>query len=259
MKKILLSILPLIIVSLLAGYAQFGFAQTNDVNLDDDLNKIRASRQEFKDAKAQEAGGAAEASKANSLAQRETAQRKRDAAKQKMEEKRKEVLLKLIDIQIRHLEKTKARVQKMPNVTDELKTQLAIEIDANIKKLNDEKVKVQAATGKEAIKALAKEIRDLFKSYKDVVKKIVDAIHASRAGSAAAKAEERLAAIKAKVQELKAQGKDATELETELDEAEQDIDDAQAAIGRKAFREGNEDLKGAYQKFRDIAKKAKGL
>ncbi|MDO8265036.1 MAG: hypothetical protein Q7T34_01540 [Candidatus Parcubacteria bacterium] len=259
MKKILQSILPLIIAFVLAGYSSVGIAQTTDEDVQNTLNQMRQSRQEFKNAKAQEASEAAGVGKAKGEAQRLVAQEKRETAQQRMEEKRKEVLLKLFDIQIKHLERTKARVQKMPNITDELKAQLATEIDIVIQKLNDEKVKVQAATGQEEIKNLAKEIRDFFKSYKDIVKNIVDAIHNSRANNAAATAEERLAAVKAKVQELKAQGKDTSDIDTEIEEAETDIDDAQEAIGRKAFKEGNEDLKGAYQKFRNIAQEAKGL
>ena len=259
MKKILLFTLPLIVAFALAGYSHFSFAQTTDEDVENALNQVRQSRQEFKNAKAQEVSEAAEVGKAKGQAQREAAQQRREAAKQKMEEKRKEVLLRLVDVQIKHLERTKARVQKMPNITEDLKTQLATEIDVTIQKLNDQKAKIQAATEQEAIKTLAKEVRDFFKSYRETVKKIVDAILASRANGAVAKAEERLAAVKAKVQELKAQGKDTTEVETDLDKAEQDIDDAQGAIGRKAFREGNEDLKGAYQEFRNIAQKAKGL
>ena len=37
------------------------------------------------------------------------------------------------------------------------------------------------------------------------------------------------------------------------------VDDGQEAIGRKAFRDANEDLRGAYQKFRIIARNAKTL
>ena len=68
-----------------------------------------------------------------------------------------------------------------------------------------------------------------------------------------------LSEIDEKLQELKGQGKDTTELEEELDAADVDIEEAKEEIGRKEFREANEDLQGAYQKFRSIAEKAKGL
>ena len=77
----------------------------------------------------------------------------------------------------------------MPNISAELKNQLATEVDAAVQKLNELKAKIQSAAGAEQVKALAKEVKDLFKSTHDIVKKIVDAIHASRANEAAAKTE----------------------------------------------------------------------
>lgn len=259
MKNLLLSFLPILIAFVLIASPSVGIAQTTDADFQNALSQLRQSRKDFKSAKAQEANGASEVGKAKGQAQREAAQQKREEARQRMETKRKEVLLKLVDIQIKWMNRTKERVQRMPKITDELKTQLTTEIDATIGNLNAEKAKVQGVTGKQAIKDLAKEIRALFKAKHEVVKKIVDAIHASRANQAVAKAEERAAAMKAKVKEMKDEGKDTTEIEADLEDAEEDIDDAQEAIGRKAFREANEDLKGAYQKFRNIAGKAKGL
>lgn len=256
MKKILISILSLGVAFVLTGPSTIA---VSDADFQNAFNQIKESRQTFKEAKAQEANEAGQVGKAKNQAQREAAQQRREAARQKIEEKRKEVLLRLVDIQIKHLNQTKERVQKMPNITEELKTQLNTEVEAAIQKLNEQKVKVESATGEEAIKAVAKEIRDFFRTYQEIAKKIVEAILASRANNAAAKAEERLATVKAKVQELKNQEKDTTELETEIEKAEKDIDEARGAIGRKAFREANEDLKGAYQKFRNIAQKAKGL
>ena len=259
MKKLLLSFLPALIAFVLVVSPLAGLAQTTDEDFKNAISQLRDSRQGFKDARAQERNEASQEGRAKGQAQREAAQQRRAAAQGKMEEKRKETLLRLVDIQVKHLERTKERVQGMPNITDALRTQLAAEIDFNIQKVNDQKVKVEGVSGREEIKALAKEIRDFFKSYRVNVRSIVDAIHASRANIATAKAEERASAIKAKVQELKQQGKDTTEIEVELEDAEGDIDDAEDAIGRKAFKEANEDLKGAYQKFRSIAEKAKGL
>lgn len=259
MKKLLLLSLPVLIVFVLIGMPSVSFSQVTDTDFQNALNQLRQSRQGFKDAKAEEKNEASQEGKAKGQAQREAAQQKREAAQQKMEEKRKEVLLHLIDIQVKHWNRTKERVDRMPNITDELKAQLATEIDAVIQQLDGKKAEVQSVEGRETIKALAKEIRDFFKSKREVVKQIVDAIHASRMNNATAKAEERAAAIKAKVKELKDEGKDTTEIEKELDDAEEDIDDAEDAIGRQAFREANEDLQGAYQKFRNIAQKAKGL
>lgn len=259
MKKLLLSFLPILVAFMLAGSPSVGIAQTTDGDFQNALTQLRAERQAFKEAKAEERNQAAEERGATVQARKEAAQQKRAEAQQRMETKRKEVLLKLVDIQVKWMERTKERVQRMPNITDELKTQLAGEVDSAIQNLNAEKAKIEATSGRDAIKALAKEVRDLFKSKHESVKKIVDAIHASRANDAVAKAEERAAAMKAKVNELKGQGKNTAEVESDLEDAEEDVDSAQEAIGRKAFKEANEDLKGAYQKFRNIAQKAKGL
>ncbi len=259
MKKLLLLLVPVVISVMFAGIPSVGVAQTTDTDLQNALTQLRQSRQDFKDSKAQEVNAASEEGGAKGQAARQAAQQKRAEAQKRMEEKRKEVLLGLVDIQIKWMNRTKERVQKMPNITNDLKTQLSTEVDASIQKLNDEKAKIQSASGQGAIKSLAKEVRDLFKSKKEIVKKIVDAILTSCANNVIAKAEDRAAAIKAKVEELKSAGKDTSELETDLDSAEKKIDDAQARVGRGAFKEANEDLKGAYQEFRGIADKAKGL
>lgn len=259
MKRLLKLFLATIVALVLVSSPSVGVAQTTDADVQDALNQVRKSKQEFKDAKVQETAEAAEIGKAKGQVQRDAAQQRREEARQRMEDKRKETLLKLIDLQVKHLEKTKERVDRMPNITDALKTQLATEIDADIQALNSKKADVEGTEGKDEIKALAKEIRDFFRSYRDTVKSIVDAIHASRADIAAAKAEARAADIDEKVQELKGQGKNTTELEQELDEADAHIEEAKEEIGRKEFKEANEDLKGAYQKFRSIAEKAQGL
>lgn len=257
MKKLVFVFLPVLAVSFL--YASVGVAQTADADFKNALDQLRQSRQDFKDSKAQEGSATAEEDKAKNQAARQVAWQKRAEAQKQMEDKRKEALTKLVDIQITWMNRTKERVQKMPNISADLKTQLVSEVDVTVQKLNDLKSLIQNASGRDAIKALAKEVRDFFKSKHEIVKKIVDAIHASRAHNAVAKAEERVAAVKVKVQELKGQGKNTAEVESELEDAEKKIDEAQEATGRKVFREASEDLKGAYQKFRDIATKAKGL
>jgi len=273
MKKILLSFFPVLVAVVLTGSPSVGIAQATpeaiplsrdaagqaDGDFSNALNQLRQSRQDFKSEKTKEANETAEVGKAKSQVQREAAELKREQARTRMEDKRKEVLLKLVDIQIKWMNRTKERVQRMPNITDELKAQLVVEVDKAIQNLNGEKAKIEAASGRDSIKALAKEIRQLFKSNHEVVKEIVDAIHASRANYAIAKAEERSAAIEEKIKELKNKGKSTDEVESELKDAQEDIDGAQDATGRKAFKEASEDLKGAYQKFRSIAGKAKGL
>ena len=225
----------------------------------DALEQMRKERQNFKDAKAQEVKAKSEEVKSKIQAEKENLKKKTEDAKKKMEEKRKETLLKLVDVQIKHWGNVKERVQNMPNITGELKTQLASEIDAGVQKLNDFKVKIQTVQTKEEIQALAKEVKDFFKTKQDVVKKIVEAIHMSQAKNIESKAEERLSAIKAKIEDLKSKGKDVSELEKEITEAETKITQSAEKISGKSFKEANEKIKSAYENFKEIAKKARGL
>lgn len=256
MKKILFSLLSLLVVF---SFAAGVMAQTGDTDLRNSLDQLRQERQEFKDAKAQERNEASQARTEVTQSRRDAAEARRAAAATRMEGKRKATLLRLVDVQIKHLNRTDERVQGMPNITDELKSELAGEIAVNISTLNDLRAQIEATEGRDAIKDLAGEVRSFFKAYKETVRSIVSAVLASRSNGAVATAEERLAAVKAKVAELKANGADTNDIEEDINDAEEDIDSAQENIGRQAFREANEDLKGAYQTFREIARKAKGL
>jgi hypothetical protein len=257
MKKTKLSILSLAIIAVLAGLASVGIAQTTDADFENSLNQLRQERQAFRDAKKQEEAEKKQGAKEKEQEKRQQAEQLRAEAEKKRDEKRKTVLLRLIDIQIKHFNKTNDRVQKMPNITDDLKAQLEKEIDDAIKKLEGKKLEVENLAGKEEIKKLAAEVKDLFKTHREIVKNIVEAIHSSRADRAVFIAEDRVDAIKTKVKELKNEGQNTIELDNNLEIAEKEISDAKNNISRKAFKEANEDIKGAYQKFREIAEKAK--
>lgn len=259
MKKLFLFFLPVLVLFALAGLPSQSTAQTSDQDFGSAVEQFRQSRQTLRDARAQEASEASEVGKAKVQAQRDLAEQRREEARLRMEEKRKEVLSRLLDIQIKHLNRTNERVQRMPNISDDLKVRLAAEINTDIARLQDYATEVGSATGREEIKTLARQIKDFFRSYRETVQMIVDAIHTSRANGAVATAGDRAAAMKAKIQALKNEGQDTSELEEEIDDIQGDLDNVQEQIGRKAFREANEDLKGVYQKFRDIAQKAKGL
>jgi len=248
-----IAVLSLLVVPALTS------AQPTDRGFKNDLDALRTSRQELKETKVQEAQERAAELSETVEARKAAALQRREDAQERMEAKRKEVLLKLIAIQIKHLERTQERVNRMPNISDELKAELALEIDGDITTLNGFVSQGEAVEGRDEIKELAGEVRTFFKSYRERVTSIVETIHASRLTDAVLKAETRLAAVKEKVAALKAQGKNTTSLEADIEDAGEGIDDAQEEIGRQAFREANEDLKGAYQTFREIAQKAQGL
>lgn len=223
------------------------------------LEKMRASLKEFRDKKTSEDTDKTSILKEKLASKKKEIQARIDAAKKSKEEKRKEVLVRLIEVEIKHFNNTADRVAQMPNITSEIKAQLKTAIDNAVQKLNDEKTKVQAATTDDDVKTLAKETKDLFKTHREIVKKIVTGIHASKESSLISKAEERLAAIETKISELKAQGKNVSELETILAAAKTDLASAKEKLSQKSFTEANDLLKSVYEKFKSIAEKAKTL
>jgi len=241
------------------GIPGVSIAEITDSEFKDTLKRLRESRQEFKNEREKESSETREINKAQRQIDREAAQQRREEARAEMEAKRKEVLLKSVDLQIAWFERVKERVEKMPNINNDLKTRLVEEVNLAISDLVAKKTSIQGAAGKEAIKTLAKEIKELFKVKHEAVKNIVDAIHASRTSDTVTKAEDRAAVIKARLEEMKSDGKNVAELEALLVLAQEDILNAQNAAGQNKFKEANEALKDAYQKFREISQKAKEL
>ncbi len=248
MKKITLLALAILTPIALSGLSPAVYAQTG---AQDELNSLRNNlakeRQEFKNAKSQEESEKAAAAKEKVLTKRGAIQARQEAARKTKEEKRKTVLLRLIDVQIKQLENTKDRVAKMPNIKADMKTSLDQKIIAAVSELNAEKAKVQAATTAEELKKLSAEIKDLIKAKQEIVKQIVQAILSSRVSDAVIKAEAQLAKLKTKIAELKARGQNVSQLETLLSDAEAKLGAAKA----DATKESREDLKKAIDKLRE--------
>ncbi|MDD5331278.1 MAG: hypothetical protein PHE43_00435 [Candidatus Nanoarchaeia archaeon] len=70
----------------------------------------------------------------------------------------KEVVIKSADKMISHLEKVKSKTESNEEITEEEATELIAAIDAEIKIIEDLKIKVEAATTREELKEIAKEI-----------------------------------------------------------------------------------------------------
>jgi hypothetical protein len=230
----------------------------NATDIQSRLRQMRSNLKDFRDKKTQEAADAAAALNEKIASKRKAIEARVAEAKKIKEEKRKTVLLNLIDIQIKQFTNTKERVAKMPNITADSKTQLNTKIDAAIAELNAEKAKVQAAVTPEELKNLAKEIKDLFKAKHDIVKQIVDAILASRANNAITKAEGRLAEIKTKIAELKASGADVSGTESLLANAEAKISAAESSAGKEDLKKAISELKDAYKALRQAVAKLNG-
>lgn len=252
MKKLSQLFLPVFITFLFIGAPLASIADNDGNGLENSLDKFRQSRQEFRNAKAQEANEKFQESKAKSLS--ETAKEKREEATKAVSEKRKNVLLGLIDIQIKHFERTGGRIEKMSNITREFKDELNAKIGEVLQGLADEKITIENAQTPEEIKALVSDIKESFKSYRKIVKNIVDAILASRVEKAIDKAEKRLDVIAEKVQRLKDRGKDMSEIEKSIDGARNFIENIRGGMGRKTFKETLKDLKDAYQQIRGLIK-----
>ncbi|MDD5253760.1 MAG: hypothetical protein PHG05_01475 [Candidatus Nanoarchaeia archaeon] len=70
----------------------------------------------------------------------------------------KEVVKKSADKMISHLEKVKSQIESNEEITEEEATELIAAIDAEIKNIEDLKIKADAATTREELKEIAKEI-----------------------------------------------------------------------------------------------------
>lgn len=229
--------------------------QANNGSVGDLLVQLRKDKTDFKNNKTLEETERASFLKEKIAAKRKAAEAKAEEARKTKEEKRKAVLTRLLDIQIKQLGNVKERVAKMTNIKADLKTQLNASIDAAVVALTAKKAEVTAATTPEQLKKLAKEIKDLFKTKRDIVKQIVNAILSSKANNAITAAEGRLADITAKISALKAAGQDTTALEALLAVAQEKIAVAKTKVGREDLKDAINDLKEAYKKMKSLIEK----
>lgn len=186
----------------------------------------------------------------NALKEQRTAEKeaksqiKAEESKKKVEEVRKRVLLKLVDLQIKHFQKTAERISRMPNIAGNLKTQLANAIEQAVKDFQTFKTKIESATTREDLQALAKEIRDNFKKHKDFIAKIVEAIHSSRLNNLITKFEEQIKKIEDKIAEAKTAGKNVNALETK-------IADIKIKIGEAKNLRDQGNINGSVEKIKE--------
>lgn len=216
------------------------------------LTQLRKDREEFKNNKIEEETEQEASLKEKTSAKRKAAEARAEEARKIKDEKRKAVLTRLLDIQIKQLENTKERVAKIPNIKADLKTQLNTSIDAAVAALTVKKAEITAAATPEQLKKLAKDIKGLFETKRDIVKQIVDAILASKAEKTIDAAEGRLAEMTAKIAELKAAGQDVAELEALLAVAQSKIAAANTKAGKKDLKGAINDLKEAYNKMKSV-------
>lgn len=233
-------------------------SQNSSDIIESSLVQLRKDKEDFLKNKETERIEAQNAVKEKIASRRKAIQAKIDAAKSAKEAKRKAVLTRLLDIQIKQLKNTKDRVAKMKSIKEELKTQLNTSIDSAVVALEAKKSEVVAATTADQLKQLAKDIKDLLKAKRDIVKKIVDAILASKTNSAVDAAEALLAKMSSRIANLKAAGQNTAELEKLLAAAQSKVASANTKSGKEDFKGAIKDLKDAYNNLKRAIEKAEG-
>ncbi|MCH7492817.1 hypothetical protein IID19_04525 [Patescibacteria group bacterium] len=231
-------------------------AVPTDRDFNTKAEEMRTAHQAFKDARSQ--AETPEVANANGNTNTRQGMTK-DQIMERREDQRKITLQKVVDLQIAYFERVQSRIDNMPNVSETEKTALTSQVTTAISGLQSIKASIDAATGAEALKNLAKNLRTSFMGYHELVKAIVDSIHASRMVGAENRAGDRASAIDTDLDESDAEGKDVTVLKTELDTAKTIIADAKILREAGQYKEAATKLKEAYTVFRSISQAAKAL
>lgn len=247
----------------LVGMPVVGLAQVVPTSVGDakaavkkELGELKTAREALKTARQQEADERAKEAKERVEAKRKEIEANRLEIAKRKEANRKEVLLRLIDVQVKHLNNIWRRVQNMPNILEAKKTELKTEIDKAVAGLNALKTKVQEATAAEQLKAATQELRSFIKSKNELIKKIVEAITADALKDISVRAEERIKTAEEKIAELKTAGKDVAALENLLAVAKSKLEAAKTAGTREAWAEMKDALKAVYETLKEFAEKA---
>lgn len=230
-------------------------AQNSSSSVESLLTQLRKDKADFEANKLAEETAQTDSVKEKVAAKRKAVLAKAEAAKKVKDEKRKAVLTRLIDIQIKQLGNVKERVAKMPNIKADLKASLNSKIDEAVSELEAQKIVLAAITTPEDLKKFAKELKGSFKSKREIVKQIVDAILASRADNTITTAEGRLADLTAKIAALKAAGQDTAALDTLLAAAQSKINAATTKTGKEDLKGAINDLKDAYKSMKSVIEK----
>lgn len=181
---------------------------------------------------------------------------KKVAAKANHLDKMKRVLTRLVEVTVKHTERTKDRLSNMKFLDETLKTQALTELDAVIAKYNGYKTKITAATTIEELKTLAQEIKDYRKNTEEgTVKKIVALNLISKTENhILKKVEERITKVEGKIGELKAAGKDVTGLENHLALAKTAFQNIKTRIAEAKNTALTIKTQEDFKKFHDLVK-----
>jgi hypothetical protein len=188
---------------------------------------------------------------------KETKTALKEKLKSEILEKVKTRAEKAVDKAIAKYEKTKSKVQKMPNISAENKLAIVAKIDEAIANLESLRAKIALANTSEEVKAIMAEVKTQMKSGYKVVKAAVSAIHATRLTEITAKLASVLDKLTAKVVELKTAGKDVVEMDKLVLKAKTEISDANAKITTGDLDQAKERALAARETLREISQKIK--
>lgn len=142
-----------------------------------------------------------------------------EEAKKQDLEKAKTMVLKAIDRTISKLQKIIQIIQKMKVITEERKTKIVSDLNAQITTLQELKSQVSAATTKEELKSVVGDVKNRFVNIREIVKKIVSEILASHIDKTIEKLNSIVTKLETEIANLKTQGQNVTDFEKTLTDA----------------------------------------
>lgn len=172
---------------------------------------------------------------------------------------RKTTLQKIVGIQIAYFSRVQERINNMPNISDDEKTNLTSQVTTALAGLETQQTGIDGTSDDDLLTTKAKDLRTAFMGYRESVKAIVSSIHASRVAGAEDTTGDRASAIETELDALAADGKDVTALQTELATAQTLIDDATTLREAGDYKGAVSKLKEAYAVFRSVSQAAKKL
>lgn len=189
----------------------------NKTILNNAFNKFKAVKGELKDVQSK---------------LKDAVKEKRVQIQQTITEKRKEHLLKAIDVLIAHSENLKNRVINNKAVYGDFEQSIIAEINNDVAKLNELKNKINEAKTAEELNQLTQQIKNHRKDiYNLKIRKFLLLANIGRFEKAViVNTENRAKRIADKIAELKISGKDVTQLESLLAQANSKIQEAKSAL-----------------------------
>lgn len=167
------------------------------------------------------------------------------AARQEALAKAKQLLTKAIDRAIARIQKLIDRVNNSPVITQERKTELVSQLNAQIDTLNALKVQIEAAQNGEQLRAAVQNGRGTFASVRENIKKVVAAILASHIDKVIDKLASAAGKLSGQIDELEASGVNVSRFEAQLAQANQLLEQAKTQNDAGNYRQARQSVQGA--------------